>query len=97
MKDLAAIATEVLSTHHKSEIVDKCVCGESFPCDNNRIASDWQRQRDDLTRAFRNRTGNELFTLRKYACAMCSKKDTGLICVDCIAEAEGEADGSTDD
>jgi hypothetical protein len=99
MKDLAAVVTEVFKAHHKSEIVDKCICGDAFPCNISRLALDWQRQRADLTRSFRNRTGQELFTLRKYACAMCSEKDTGLICVDCIAEAEaeGETDGSTND
>ncbi len=71
-------------------------CTEMHPCFEWRLAEDWQRMRHDLTRAFRNRTGRELFELRKFACAMCSKKETGLVCMDCIAEATDEDETTTD-
>ena len=87
--ELTAVATSIKTEHVGVEGRCNC-CTEAWPCPDYRLADDWYRQRTDLHRAFRNRTGKELFELRKYACAMCSKKDTGLICVDCIAEAEGE-------
>jgi hypothetical protein len=96
--DLAVVVTQLKGLH--AGVEGRCnECTESWPCPEYRIADDWERQRADLTRAFRNRTGRELFELRKYACTMCSTKDTGLVCVDCIAEAEGEGeeDGSTND
>jgi len=53
-----------------------------------RIASDWLRQHQDLCRAWKNRTGKEVFLVRKFACTICSEKDTGLICVECIADID---------
>jgi len=57
-----------------------------------RLAEDWLRQHNDLCRAWRNRTGSEIFSVRKFACAVCSEKDTGLVCGECIATAQREAD-----
>lgn len=85
--ELAAYTKHIKEIH--TGVEGRCnECTESYPCLEWRLAEDWQRQRSDLTRAFRNRTGRELFELRKYACAMCSKKDTGLVCAECIAETE---------
>ena len=87
--ELAPYAVTVKTLHH--DVDGRCnECTEMHPCLEWRLAEDWQRMRLDLTRAFRNRTGRELFELRKFACAMCSKKDTGLVCAECIAEAEDE-------
>ena len=88
MVDIMVLVKSVLETHVKASIVDKCVCGGEFPCPESRIASDWVRQHQDLTRAWKNRTGQEIFLVRKFACAICSEKDTGLICVECIADAQ---------
>ena len=62
-------------------------CSENWPCAQQRIAADWKRQHEDLCRAWKNRTGKEVFFVRKFACAVCSEKDTGLVCAECIAEA----------
>lgn len=94
--ELTTHAVDTIELHH--DVEGRCnECTEMHPCLEWRLAEDWMRMRHDLTRAFRNRTGRELFELRKYACAMCSKKDTGLVCAECIAEAEEETDGSIDD
>lgn len=93
--ELATYAAQVIEAH--IDVDGRCnECTMMYPCPEWRLAEDWQRQRADLARAFKNRTGRELFELRKYACAMCSKKDTGLVCAECVAEAEEETDGSTD-
>lgn len=87
--ELAEHAADVVVIHYGVD--GRCnECTEMYPCLEWRLAEDWMRQRSDLSRAFRNRTGREIFELRKYACAMCSKKDTGLVCAECIAEAEDE-------
>ena len=87
--ELNVVASQLKGLH--AGIEGRCnECTESWPCAEYRLADDWERQRSDLHRAFRNRTGKELFELRKYACTMCSGKDTGLVCADCIAEAGDE-------
>ncbi len=87
--ELTAHARNTIALH--IDVDGRCnECTEMYPCPEWRMAEDWMRMRYDLTRAFRNRTGRELFELRKYACSMCSKKETGLVCAECIAEAEDE-------
>jgi hypothetical protein len=89
MTDITVLVNKVLEVHKESAISGNCVCGSGeFPCPEKRIASDWQRMRQDLCKAWRNRTGKEIFVVRKFACAVCSEKDTGLICVECIADAQ---------
>ena len=75
MVDLTVLVKQVLATDSKES-------------DIYRIASDWLRQHQDLCRAWKNRTGKEVFLVRKFACAICSEKDTGLICVECIADVQ---------
>jgi hypothetical protein len=75
MVDLTVLVKSVLETGDKES-------------DVYRIASDWLRQHQDLCHAWKNRTGKEVFLVRKFACAICSEKDTGLICVECIADAQ---------
>ena len=92
--ELSAIVSDIKTTHFAVEgMCNECVL--HHPCNEYRLADDWMRMRSDLTRAFRNRTGAELYALRKYACAMCSKKETGLICVDCIEEAGEDTSDDT--
>jgi hypothetical protein len=74
MVDLTVLVKSVLESEDKTT-------------DIFRIASDWKRQHLDLCRAWKNRTGKEIFLVRKFACAVCSEKDSGLICVECIADA----------
>ncbi len=69
-------------------------CEEAWPCAPYRVANDWLRQHNDLCKAWRNRTGKEIFVVRKFACAVCSEKDSGLICVECIADASQGVDES---
>ncbi len=89
--DLTVLIKQVLEDHFKTsekEDADCSVCDEEWPCTPYRIASDWLRQHQDLCRAWKNRTGKEVFLVRKFACTICSEKDTGLICVECIADAQ---------
>ena len=74
MVDLTVLVKQVLEGDKDSDVY--------------RIASDWLRQHQDLCRAWKNRTGKEVFLVRKFACTLCSEKDTGLICVECIADAQ---------
>ena len=87
--ELTTHAANTVTLHH--DVEGRCnECTEMHPCLEWRLAEDWMRMRHDLTRAFRNRTARELFELRKYACAMCSKKETGLVCAECLVEASDE-------
>ncbi len=86
MVDLTVLVKSVLETH-KNDADCKPGC-QHADCPEYRIASDWQRQHQDLCKAWRNRTGKEIFLVRKFACAICSEKDTGLICVECIADVQ---------
>lgn len=96
MVDLTVLVKSVLEAHKETE--EGCwACenwgelsaeGREWPCDPYRIASDWVRQHQDLCKAWKNRSGKEVFLVRKFACAICSEKDTGLICVECIADAQ---------
>ena len=94
MKDITVLVKSVLEDHKETE--DGCLTCKTggdysvrkWPCPPHRIASDWLRQHQDLCRAWKNRTGKEVFLVRKFACAICSEKDTGLICVECIADAQ---------
>ena len=92
MVDLTVLVKSVLELHEPFPDGDPegCMdCGDlKWPCPQYRIASDWLRQHQDLCRAWKNRTGKEVFLVRKFACAVCSEKDTGLICVECIADAQ---------
>jgi hypothetical protein len=87
MTDITVLVNEVLNVHIESVTSGNCVCGGEFPCPEQRIAADWKRQHEDLCRAWKNRTGKEVFLVRKFACAVCSEKDTGLVCGECIANA----------
>jgi hypothetical protein len=69
-------------------LVKQVLKTDSKESDLGRIASDWMRQHKDLCNAWKNRTGKEVFLVRKFACAICSEKDTGLICVECIADID---------
>ncbi len=93
MTDITVLVNEVLEDHAAPEDHDHCtVCGVTSPCPEYRIASDWKRQHEDLCRAWKNRTGKEVFLVRKFACAVCSEKDTGLVCAECIAAAAQDGD-----
>lgn len=93
MKDLTVLVKSVLEDHKEAEDG----CETTWPCTLYRIASDWHRQHQDLCRAWKNRTGKEVFLVRKFACAICSEKDTGLICVECIADAQHGEDAEVGD
>ncbi len=98
MVDLTVLVKSVLEDHKETE--DGCLTCKTggdysvreWPCAPYRIASDWQRQHQDLCRAWKNRTGKEVFLVRKFACTICSEKDTGLICVECISAAKHDDD-----
>lgn len=78
-------------------LVDQVLKTDSKESDIYRIASDWLRQHKDLCRAWKNRSGKEVFLVRKFACAICSEKDTGLLCVECIAEAQHSAEAAIEE
>ena len=85
MADLGVLIEQVLATHVATDgMCDECT--HQWPCPDFRIADDWKRQRSDLIRAWKNRTGAELASVNKYICAGCSEKDTGMLCFDCIKE-----------
>lgn len=85
MADLGVLIEQVLDMH--VAVDGMCnECTHQWPCPEYRIASDWQRQRSDLIRAWKNRTGAELAAVSKFICAGCSTKDTGMLCVKCIDE-----------
>ena len=94
MVDLTVLVKSVLEDHKETE--EGCLAChrnmydeiETWPCPPYRIAADWLRQHRDLCRAWKNRTGKEVFLVRKFACAICSEKDTGLICAECIADVQ---------
>jgi hypothetical protein len=86
MINTMAIVKSVLDAH-KNDADCKPGC-QHADCPEYRIANDWLRQHQDLIRAWKNRTGKEIFLVRKFACAICSEKDTGLICAECIADAQ---------
>jgi hypothetical protein len=95
MVDITVLVKSVLETHEEKdggcEMCDVWATHQKkleWPCPPYRIASDWLRQHQDLCRAWKNRTGKEVFLVRKFACAICSEKDTGLICAECIADAQ---------
>jgi hypothetical protein len=98
MKDITVLVDEVLKDHiEESYGCSSCdfqapsdVKGE-WPCARVRIASDWKRQHQDLCRAWRNRSGQEIFLVRKFACSVCSEKETGLVCDECITEAHKDS------
>ncbi len=98
MTDITALVNKVLEDHKDS--AEGCwACEEptsedyTWPCPPYRIAADWKRQHEDLCRAWKNRTGQEVFLVRKFACAVCSEKDTGLVCAECMAGAADGQDG----
>ena len=85
MADLFAIAAQVFKVH--VAVDGRCdECTHLWPCPEYRLADDWKRMRSDLIRAWKNRSGAELASVSKFICAGCSTKDTGMLCVDCIAE-----------
>ena len=88
MVDLTVLVKSVLANHESEGQCDQCDPAGKMICPNFRIASDWLRQHQDLCRAWKNRTGKEVFLVRKFACTICSEKDTGLICVECIADVQ---------
>ena len=94
MEDIAVLIKKTLETHKETaEGCWGCVNEEApdeWPCGPYRIASDWTRQREDLRRTWRNKSFIEVYTNRKYLCCMCSKAETGLVCDDCISEADEE-------
>ncbi len=96
MVDLTILVKSVLEEHKQFPDGSHAGCeycgSTEWPCIEYRIASDWQRQHQDLCKAWRNRTGKEVFLVRKFACTICSEKDTGLICVECIANAKHDDD-----
>jgi hypothetical protein len=96
MIDLTVLVKSVLEEHQTGKDNECVNCELEFPCPDYRIASDWQRQHQDLIRAWKNRTGKEVFLVRKFACAICSEKDTGLVCVECIADIDRGAGESAE-
>ena len=96
MLNTMVLVKTVLETHKQFPDGDPEGCYDcgalEWPCPPYRIANDWLRQHNDLCKAWRNRTGKEIFVVRKFACAVCSEKDTGLVCVECIADAQHGAD-----
>jgi len=86
MEDIAVLVKEMLDRH--KEETDICDEGSEWPCPEYRIASDWARQREDLRRTWRNKSFVEVYRNRKLFCCMCSKAETGLVCDDCITEAD---------
>ena len=85
MADLGVLVEQVFTKHVATDgMCDECT--HRWPCPDYRIADDWKRQRNDLNRAWKNRSGAELASVSKFICAGCSTKDTGMLCADCIAE-----------
>ena len=92
MSDLGVLIEQVLDTHVAIDgMCDECT--HQWPCPDVHIAGDWKRMRNDLIRAWKNRSGAELASVSKFICAGCSTKDTGMLCMSCIEEvAKGAAD-----
>jgi hypothetical protein len=88
MINTMVMVKSVLENHEQEGQCDQCDPKGKELCPSYRVANDWLRQHNDLCLAWRNRTGKEIFVVRKFACAICSEKDTGLICVECIADVQ---------
>ena len=97
MADLSSVVDQVFKAHVAIDgMCDECT--HRWPCPEYRLAEDWVRMRNDLIRAWKNRTGAELAAVSKYICAGCSTKDTGMLCVSCIEETvKGVEDATVSD
>jgi hypothetical protein len=96
MTELAVLVAQVFAKHVATDgMCDECT--HQWPCPEYRIADDWKRIRSDIIRGWKNRTGAELNSVRKYLCAGCCTKDTGLLCEACIEETVKEIEEIADE